>query len=110
MFFFFFKQKTAYEMLRSLVGSEMCIRDRNKKSTRKRAHQFKLENEAKVEKKRNEIIARRLAKRAEEQERLANAMDTEGTSGPQRTNRKAKRKARAADPINKKGAMDVAKE
>src|SRR5665254_16095 len=27
MFLFFFKQKTAYEMLRSLVGSEMCIRD-----------------------------------------------------------------------------------
>ena len=27
-YFFFFKQKTAYEMLRSLVGSEMCIRDR----------------------------------------------------------------------------------
>ncbi len=26
--FFFFKQKTAYEMLRSLVGSEMCMRDR----------------------------------------------------------------------------------
>ena len=25
--FFFVKQKTAYEMLRSLVGSEMCIRD-----------------------------------------------------------------------------------
>ena len=25
---FFCKQKTAYEMLRSLVGSEMCIRDR----------------------------------------------------------------------------------
>ena len=24
----FFKQKTVYEMLRSLVGSEMCIRDR----------------------------------------------------------------------------------
>eukprot|EP00658_Telonema_sp_P-2_P060949 TRINITY_DN4971_c0_g1_i2.p1 TRINITY_DN4971_c0_g1~~TRINITY_DN4971_c0_g1_i2.p1 ORF type:complete len:419 (+),score=179.62 TRINITY_DN4971_c0_g1_i2:71-1327(+) len=30
VFFFFFKQKTAYEMLRSLVGSEMCIRDREK--------------------------------------------------------------------------------
>eukprot|EP00658_Telonema_sp_P-2_P072392 TRINITY_DN61531_c0_g1_i1.p2 TRINITY_DN61531_c0_g1~~TRINITY_DN61531_c0_g1_i1.p2 ORF type:complete len:154 (+),score=46.78 TRINITY_DN61531_c0_g1_i1:87-548(+) len=29
MSFFFFKQKTAYEMLRSLVGSEMCIRDRS---------------------------------------------------------------------------------
>ena len=28
LYFFFFKQKTAYEMLRSLVGSEMCIRDR----------------------------------------------------------------------------------
>ena len=27
MLCFFFKQKTAYEMLRSLVGSEMCIRD-----------------------------------------------------------------------------------
>ena len=26
---FFFKQKTAYEVLRSLVGSEMCIRDRD---------------------------------------------------------------------------------
>ena len=25
---FFFKQKTADEMLRSVVGSEMCIRDR----------------------------------------------------------------------------------
>eukprot|EP00831_Metopus_contortus_P026525 TRINITY_DN22549_c0_g1_i4.p2 TRINITY_DN22549_c0_g1~~TRINITY_DN22549_c0_g1_i4.p2 ORF type:complete len:134 (+),score=34.66 TRINITY_DN22549_c0_g1_i4:33-434(+) len=28
-YFFFFKQKTAYEMQRGLVGSEMCIRDRN---------------------------------------------------------------------------------
>ena len=26
--FFFCKLKTAYEVLRSLVGSEMCIRDR----------------------------------------------------------------------------------
>src|SRR5450756_2540735 len=28
MVFFFFKQKTAYEIMPSLVGSEMCIRDR----------------------------------------------------------------------------------
>eukprot|EP00658_Telonema_sp_P-2_P049703 TRINITY_DN37832_c0_g1_i1.p1 TRINITY_DN37832_c0_g1~~TRINITY_DN37832_c0_g1_i1.p1 ORF type:complete len:378 (-),score=101.19 TRINITY_DN37832_c0_g1_i1:142-1275(-) len=35
MNFFFFKQKTAYEMLRSLVGSEMCIRDRLKPSALK---------------------------------------------------------------------------
>ena len=27
-FCFFFKQKTAYEIMPSLVGSEMCIRDR----------------------------------------------------------------------------------
>ena len=27
-FDFFFKQKTAYEIMPSLVGSEMCIRDR----------------------------------------------------------------------------------
>ena len=27
--FFFFKQKTAYEIPLRLVGSEMCIRDRN---------------------------------------------------------------------------------
>ena len=27
VFFFFFKQKTAYEIMPSLVGSEMCIRD-----------------------------------------------------------------------------------
>ena len=26
-YFFFFKQKSAYELLRSLVGSDMCIRD-----------------------------------------------------------------------------------
>eukprot|EP00825_Cyclidium_porcatum_P050241 TRINITY_DN8912_c0_g3_i4.p2 TRINITY_DN8912_c0_g3~~TRINITY_DN8912_c0_g3_i4.p2 ORF type:complete len:101 (-),score=20.03 TRINITY_DN8912_c0_g3_i4:87-389(-) len=31
-FFFFFKQKTAYEIMPSLVGSEMCIRDRSQKS------------------------------------------------------------------------------
>eukprot|EP00658_Telonema_sp_P-2_P036275 TRINITY_DN26276_c0_g1_i6.p1 TRINITY_DN26276_c0_g1~~TRINITY_DN26276_c0_g1_i6.p1 ORF type:complete len:242 (-),score=50.43 TRINITY_DN26276_c0_g1_i6:357-1082(-) len=35
-FFFFFKQKTAYEMLRSLVGSEMCIRDRCLRVRRRR--------------------------------------------------------------------------
>src|SRR5665648_1233256 len=29
-FFFFFKQKTAYEIMPSLVGSEMCIRDKGK--------------------------------------------------------------------------------
>ncbi len=29
VFFVFFEQKTAYEMLRGLVGSEMCIRDRS---------------------------------------------------------------------------------
>ena len=28
IYFFFFKQKTAYEIRLSLVGSEMCIRDR----------------------------------------------------------------------------------
>src|SRR5450756_1085728 len=27
MVFFFFKQKTAYDIMPSLVGSEMCIRD-----------------------------------------------------------------------------------
>ncbi len=27
MVFFFFKQKTAYEILSGLVGSEMCVRD-----------------------------------------------------------------------------------
>ena len=35
---FFFKQKTAYEMLRSLVGSEMCIRDRRRGEPRGRDH------------------------------------------------------------------------
>ena len=30
LLFFFFKQKTAYEIGVRLVGSEMCIRDRNK--------------------------------------------------------------------------------
>ena len=33
MLFFFFKQKTAYELLRSLVGSEMCIRDSRSATT-----------------------------------------------------------------------------
>eukprot|EP01098_Paradermamoeba_levis_P008511 TRINITY_DN3529_c0_g1_i1.p1 TRINITY_DN3529_c0_g1~~TRINITY_DN3529_c0_g1_i1.p1 ORF type:complete len:102 (+),score=25.43 TRINITY_DN3529_c0_g1_i1:138-443(+) len=31
---FFFKQKTAYEMSASLVGSEMCIRDRYQRRVR----------------------------------------------------------------------------
>eukprot|EP00831_Metopus_contortus_P034361 TRINITY_DN27405_c0_g1_i1.p2 TRINITY_DN27405_c0_g1~~TRINITY_DN27405_c0_g1_i1.p2 ORF type:complete len:145 (-),score=48.83 TRINITY_DN27405_c0_g1_i1:236-670(-) len=37
--FFFFKQKTAYEMQRGLVGSEMCIRDRyrGKQNMKKKA-------------------------------------------------------------------------
>ena len=30
LFFFFFKQKTAYEIASCLVGSEMCIRDRRR--------------------------------------------------------------------------------
>eukprot|EP01016_Furgasonia_blochmanni_P050905 TRINITY_DN7937_c0_g2_i2.p1 TRINITY_DN7937_c0_g2~~TRINITY_DN7937_c0_g2_i2.p1 ORF type:complete len:199 (-),score=74.30 TRINITY_DN7937_c0_g2_i2:51-608(-) len=46
-YFFFFKQKTAYEIMPSLVGSEMCIRDRyqrrvhgefNKKKTNTGSH------------------------------------------------------------------------
>ena len=36
--FFFFKQKTAYEMLRSLVGSEMCIRDSHGRVVPARTH------------------------------------------------------------------------
>ena len=31
--YFFIKQKTAYEVLRSLVGSEMCIRDSSEPQT-----------------------------------------------------------------------------
>ena len=31
--FFFFKQKTAYEISACLVGSEMCIRDRLSKAS-----------------------------------------------------------------------------
>ena len=34
VFFFFFKQKTAYEIGVRLVGSEMCIRDRIKETLR----------------------------------------------------------------------------
>eukprot|EP00658_Telonema_sp_P-2_P037147 TRINITY_DN26746_c0_g1_i2.p2 TRINITY_DN26746_c0_g1~~TRINITY_DN26746_c0_g1_i2.p2 ORF type:complete len:110 (-),score=52.26 TRINITY_DN26746_c0_g1_i2:82-411(-) len=47
IFFFFFKQKTAYEMLRSLVGSEMCIRDRRKsiQRLRKECNTLRTENE-----------------------------------------------------------------
>ena len=35
MCFFFFKQKTAYEISACLVGSEMCIRDRLKQAIKK---------------------------------------------------------------------------
>ena len=34
-FFFFFKQKTAYEIRLSLVGSEMCIRDSSRTGMRR---------------------------------------------------------------------------
>src|SRR5450756_1658942 len=33
--FFFFKQKTAYEIMPSLVGSEMCIRDSSSSALRR---------------------------------------------------------------------------
>ena len=35
---FFFKQKTAYEIMPSLVGSEMCIRDRTACSAKSANH------------------------------------------------------------------------
>ncbi len=38
--FFFFKQKTAYEMSASLVGSEMCIRDRTTRVSSKRGSEM----------------------------------------------------------------------
>eukprot|EP00658_Telonema_sp_P-2_P053017 TRINITY_DN41409_c0_g1_i1.p2 TRINITY_DN41409_c0_g1~~TRINITY_DN41409_c0_g1_i1.p2 ORF type:complete len:144 (+),score=39.51 TRINITY_DN41409_c0_g1_i1:37-468(+) len=42
---FFFKQKTAYEMLRSLVGSEMCIRDRFEKRQARKAEKARIKAE-----------------------------------------------------------------
>eukprot|EP00658_Telonema_sp_P-2_P039001 TRINITY_DN27897_c0_g1_i2.p1 TRINITY_DN27897_c0_g1~~TRINITY_DN27897_c0_g1_i2.p1 ORF type:complete len:137 (-),score=36.36 TRINITY_DN27897_c0_g1_i2:24-434(-) len=45
-FVFFFKQKTAYEMLRSLVGSEMCIRDRQCQSEQFRNQGFLAQSKA----------------------------------------------------------------
>ena len=36
----FFEQKTAYEMLRSRVGSEMCIRDRTNTKRKEQKKQF----------------------------------------------------------------------
>ena len=42
-FFFFFKQKTAYEIMPSLVGSEMCIRDSSIAAEFNRIHQWEKE-------------------------------------------------------------------
>ena len=47
-FVFFFKQKTAYEMLRSLVGSEMCIRDRDYALNRYVANGSRIQETAKT--------------------------------------------------------------
>ena len=45
LFFFFFKQKTAYEIGVRLVGSEMCIRDRLKtKAQSELSDKFNLKN------------------------------------------------------------------
>ena len=46
--FFFFKQKTAYEVLRSLVGSEMCVRDRADAELAARAQQPGIDERAAV--------------------------------------------------------------
>ena len=44
--FFFFKQETAYEKLRSLVGSEMCIRDSDERDPGGQLHtNFRLSDE-----------------------------------------------------------------
>src|SRR5659263_27554 len=40
--FFFYKQKTAYEIMPSLVGSEMCIRDRNKNYLKEKIIEWQL--------------------------------------------------------------------
>ena len=51
----FFKQKTAYEMLRSLVGSEMCIRDRVEESFTGHALVKVFGRQAEAEEKFNEV-------------------------------------------------------
>eukprot|EP00831_Metopus_contortus_P002978 TRINITY_DN11112_c0_g1_i1.p1 TRINITY_DN11112_c0_g1~~TRINITY_DN11112_c0_g1_i1.p1 ORF type:complete len:143 (+),score=50.08 TRINITY_DN11112_c0_g1_i1:55-483(+) len=43
--FFFFKQKTAYEMQRGLVGSEMCIRDRYQRRVHGHVTVFEVDSE-----------------------------------------------------------------
>src|SRR5428012_3704 len=45
-FFFFFKQKTAYEIMPSLVGSEMCIRDRSRPARLRSLHQGGAHNQS----------------------------------------------------------------
>ena len=44
VFFFFFKQKTAYEISACLVGSEMCIRDRNGFLPKRDLYTYQLKN------------------------------------------------------------------
>eukprot|EP00658_Telonema_sp_P-2_P004702 TRINITY_DN11745_c0_g4_i1.p1 TRINITY_DN11745_c0_g4~~TRINITY_DN11745_c0_g4_i1.p1 ORF type:complete len:224 (+),score=92.92 TRINITY_DN11745_c0_g4_i1:22-693(+) len=55
-FFFFFKQKTAYEMLRSLVGSEMCIRDRIKAAADKANQELRHEERSKASQHVREVV------------------------------------------------------
>eukprot|EP01015_Nassula_variabilis_P036224 TRINITY_DN928_c0_g1_i13.p3 TRINITY_DN928_c0_g1~~TRINITY_DN928_c0_g1_i13.p3 ORF type:complete len:114 (+),score=43.66 TRINITY_DN928_c0_g1_i13:1-342(+) len=43
--FFFFKQKTAYEISACLVGSEMCIRDRSRDKMKNYVKTLEVENE-----------------------------------------------------------------
>src|SRR5674476_1597897 len=47
--FFFFKQKTAYEISACLVGSEMCIRDRNWTQVRQIAGYHRYDTAAELE-------------------------------------------------------------
>eukprot|EP00658_Telonema_sp_P-2_P014545 TRINITY_DN15530_c0_g1_i2.p1 TRINITY_DN15530_c0_g1~~TRINITY_DN15530_c0_g1_i2.p1 ORF type:complete len:313 (-),score=64.07 TRINITY_DN15530_c0_g1_i2:436-1374(-) len=78
--FFFFKQKTAYEMLRSLVGSEMCIRDRSRAMSEENTEGGAPEEEGQRPTPRGSIIVSYQSEAESEMLRLVEAL--EGHFGP----------------------------
>src|SRR5450756_2520575 len=68
VFFFFFKQKTAYEIMPSLVGSEMCIRDSLAPVPHDRGTEWQHPVAAEVVERRHELAVCEIAGDAEDDE------------------------------------------
>eukprot|EP00831_Metopus_contortus_P042771 TRINITY_DN34140_c0_g1_i1.p2 TRINITY_DN34140_c0_g1~~TRINITY_DN34140_c0_g1_i1.p2 ORF type:complete len:138 (-),score=44.04 TRINITY_DN34140_c0_g1_i1:80-493(-) len=109
---FFFKQKTAYEMQRGLVGSEMCIRDRvSTQSTWGRKNEKKREKNKKKGSQREETHERDNHKKTPgESNGTTQSREGRGDGKMKRKKRKTDNRQEATRPQMKKVKLNDKRE